>query len=353
VLFFRIGACGIDPARTNPMFGMKRRRLITLLGGAAGLLVTRPFVAHSQQPTHVARIGYVSGTSSAADPGPFVDALQQGMREHGYVDGKDFIIEYRGAEGRLARVPELVAELVQAKVDVLVTPFPTAIRAAKQATDTIPIVMVTSIDPVAAGIIDSLAKPGGNITGLSVLTQNLSAKRLEFLKDVVPKLARVGILVDAGDPVAAAGYRDYEAPAQALQMELRSLEVRGPNPDLDAAIKAALEWRAEALIIVTTLLLFPYRKAIADLALKWRLPTAYHGSDWVVAGGLMSYSADELAVFRRAAYYIDRILKGAKPRDLPVEQPTKFRLAINQRTARALGLFIPLELLAFADEVID
>jgi putative tryptophan/tyrosine transport system substrate-binding protein len=335
------------------MFGMKRRHLITLLGGAAGLLVTRPFVAHSQQPTHVARIGYVSGTGSAADRGPFVEALQQGMREHGYVDGKDFIIEYRGAEGRPARVPELVAELVQAKVDVLVTPFATAIRAAKQATDTIPIVMVTSIDPVASGIIDSFAKPGGNITGLSTLSRDLSAKRLEFLKDVVPKLARVGILVDVGEPVSAAGYRDYEAPARALQMELRSLEVRGPNPDLDAAIKAALEWRAEALIILTTVLLFPYRKAIADLALKWRLPTAYHGSDWVVAGGLMSYSADELAVFRRVAYYIDRILKGAKPGDLPVEQPTKFRLVINQRTARALGLFIPLELLAFADEVIE
>jgi putative ABC transport system substrate-binding protein len=170
---------------------------------------------------------------------------------------------------------------------------------------------------------------------------------------MVPKLARVGILVDAGEPVAATGYRDYEAPARALQMELRSLEVRGPNPDLDAAIRAALEWHAEALIIVTSTLLFSHRKAIADLALKSRLPTAYHGSDWVVAGGLMSYSADDLAVFRRAAYYIHRILKGAKPRDLPVEQPTKFRLVINQKTARALGLFIPSALLAFADEVIE
>jgi putative tryptophan/tyrosine transport system substrate-binding protein len=329
---------------------LKRREFITLLGSAAAAW---PLAARAQQPTHVARIGYVSGTGSAADRGPFVEALQQGMREHGYVDGKDFIIEYRGAEGRPARVPELVAELVQAKVDVLVTPFLTAIRAAKQATDTIPIVMVMGTDPVADGVIDSLAKPGGNITGLFTLSWDLSAKRLEFLKDVVPKLARVGILVDAGDPGSAAGYRDYEAPARALQMELRSLEVRGPNPDLDAAIKAALEWRAEALIIITTVLLFPYRKAIADLALKWRLPTAYHGRDWVVAGGLMSYSADELAVFRRAAYYVDRLLKGAKPRDLPVEQPTKFRLAINQRTARALGLIIPLDLLAFADEVIE
>jgi putative tryptophan/tyrosine transport system substrate-binding protein len=327
---------------------VKRRDVITLLGGAA----TWPLTARAQ-PTRVARIGYVSGTGSAADPGPFVEALQQGMREHGYVDGKDFIVEYRGAEGRIARVPEFVAELVQAKVDVLVTPIPTAIRAAKQATDTIPIVMVTSSDPVASGIIDSLAKPGGNITGLFTLTRDLSAKRLEFLKDVVPKLARVGILVDAGEPVEAAGYRDYEAPARALQMELRWLEVRGPNPDLDAAIKAALEWHAEALIIATSALLFPHRKVIADLALKSRLPTAYHVSDWVVAGGLMSYSADDLAVFRRAAYYIHRILKGAKPRDLPVEQPTKFRLVINQKTAGALGLFIPPALLAFADEVIE
>jgi len=279
--------------------------------------------------------------------------LQQGMREHGYVDRKDFVVEYRGAEGRPARVPELVAELVRAKVDVLVTPFPTAIRAAKQATDTIPIVMVTSIDPVANGIIDSLAKPGGNITGLFTLTRDLSAKRLGFLKDLVPKLARVGILVDASEPVAAAGYRDYEDSARALQMELRSLEVRGPDPDVDAAIKTALEWHAEALIIVTSVLLFARRKAIVDLALKSQLPSAFHGSDWVVAGGLMSYSADELALFRRAAYYIDRILKGAKPGDLPVEQPTKFQLVINQKTATALGLTIPSALLAFADEVIE
>jgi putative ABC transport system substrate-binding protein len=327
---------------------MKRREFIAGLGGAAAW----PVVAKAQ-PTRVARIGYVSGTGNAADPGPFVEALQQGMREHGYVDGKDFVIEYRGAEGRQARVPELVADLVQAKVDVLVTPFPIATSAAKHATNTIPIVMVTSIDPVANGIIDSLAKPGRNITGLFTLGADLSAKRLEFLKDLVPKLSRVGILVDAGEAVVAIGYRDYEESARALQVETRALEVRGPDPDLDAAIKTALEWRAEALIIVTSSLLFAHRKAIADLALKSRLPTAYHGSDWVVAGGLMSYSADEVALFRRAAYYIDRILKGAKPSDLPVEQPTKFRLAINQKTARALGLTVPSTLLASADEVIE
>jgi putative ABC transport system substrate-binding protein len=332
---------------------VKRRTFITLLGGAAGMSIARPFVAHAQQPARVPRIGYVSGTGSAADPGPFVKALQQGMREHGYIDGKDFIIDYRGAEGRPARVPELVAELVHAKVDILVAPTPPAIRAAKQATDTIPIVIVTTIDPVAAGIIDSLAKPGGNVTGVSMLTRDLSGKRLEFLKDVRPQLARVAILLDAGEPLAVAGYGTYEAPARALQIELRSLEVRGPNPDLDAAIKAALEWPADALVVVSSTLLFPYRKAIADLALKWRLPTAFHGSDWVAAGGLMSYSADDLAAFRRAAYYIDRILKGAKPRDLPVEQPTTFRLVINQRTASALGLVVPSALLAFADEVIE
>ena len=321
---------------------------MALLGGA---VAAWPLAARGQ-PTRVARIGYVSGTGSAADPGPFVEALRQGMREHGYVDGKHFVVEYRGAEGRPARVPELIAELVQAKVDVLVTPFQIATLAAKQATDTIPIVMVTYIDPVANGIIDSLAKPGGNITGIFTLTRDLSAKRLEFLKDLVPKLARVGILVDAGDPVAAAGYRDYEAPARALQIELRSLEVREPA-DLAAAIKAALEWRAEALIIVTSVVLFAHRKAVVDLALKSRLPAVYQGSDWVAAGGLMSYSADDLAVFRRAAYYIDRILKGAKPGDLPVEQPTKFQLVINQKTARALGLIIPSALLTFADEVIE
>jgi putative ABC transport system substrate-binding protein len=162
----------------------------------------------------------------------------------------------------------------------------------------------------------------------------------------------VGILVDAGQPEAATGARNYEVPARALQVELRLLEVRGPSPDLDAAIKAAREWRAEALIVVSSTLLFPYRKAIADLALKWRLPTAYHGRDWVVAGGLMSYSADDLAAFRRAAYYIDRILKGAKPRDLPVEQPTKFELVNNLKTAKQIGLTIPPNVLARADKVI-
>src|SRR5436190_19939890 len=192
---------------------MQRRDFIMLFGGTA----VWPLAARAQS-NRVARIGYVSGTGSAADPGPFVEALRQGMREHGYVDGRDFIIEYRGAEAKPARIPELVAELVQAKVDVLVTPFPLAVRAAKAATDTIPIVMVTSIDPVATGIIDSLAKPGGNITGISMLTRDLSAKRLEFLKDVVPKLARVGILVDADEPASATSYWDYEAPARALQI---------------------------------------------------------------------------------------------------------------------------------------
>jgi putative ABC transport system substrate-binding protein len=331
-----------------PFDRLKRRQFLAAIGGAAAW----PLAARAQS-NRVARIGYVSGTGSAADPGPFVEALRQGMREHGYVDGRDFIVEYRGAEAKPARIPELVAELVQAKVDVLVAPFPLAVRAAKAATDKIPIVMVVSIDPVATGIIDSLAKPGGNITGLSMLTRDLSAKRLEFLKDVVPKLARVGILVDADEPESAIGYRDYEAPARALQIELRSLEVRGPNPDLDAAIATALDWRAEALIIVTSVRLFSQRKAIADLALKKRLPTAYHGSDWVIAGGLMSYSADDLAAFHRVAYYIARILNGVRPRDLPVEQPSKFRLVINQKTARALGLFIPLQLLAYADEVIE
>jgi putative ABC transport system substrate-binding protein len=301
----------------------------------------------------VARIGYVSGTGSAADPGPFVAALQQGLREFGSVEGRDFVVAYRGAEGQLARVPALVAELVQAKVDVLVAPIPTAIRAAKQATETIPIVMVTSTDPVASGFVDSLARPGRNITGLFTLTRDLGAKRLEFLKAVVPNLARVAILFDGDDLSAVESHQDYAALAPALPVELLSLQVRGPNLDLDATIKAALDWRADALVVVTSALLFPHRRAIADVALKSRLPTAYHGSDWVVSGGLMSYAADDLAVFRRAGYYVHRILKGTKPRDLPVEQPTEFRLVINLKTARALGLSIPSALLAFADEVID
>jgi putative tryptophan/tyrosine transport system substrate-binding protein len=294
----------------------------------------------------------VSGTGDPSNPGPYVEAFRQGLRDLGYIDGKNIVIEYRGAEGKPDRVSSLVAELVQLKVDVLVSGNFAVARAAKQETETIPIVMVTNQDPVVTGLVDSLARPGGNITGLSTLQRELGGKRLELLKEVVPRISRVGILWNAGGSGSATGFKEYEAVARALKIQLQSLEVRGPNPDIEGAFQAAAKGGASALITVTGTLLFRYPKRIADLAIKNRLPSMYEGSTWVEAGGLMSYSTNDLELFRRAATYVDKILKGAKPGELPVEQPTKFELVINLKTAKQIGLTIPPNVLARADKVI-
>lgn len=308
--------------------------------------------AQAQQPSRVPRIGYISGTGTATDPGPYLEALRQGLRDLGRVEGKDFAIEFRGAEGKLEPIPRLVGELVQLKVDVLVLPLVSAIKAAKQATKTIPIVMVAQVDPVEAGLIDSLARPGGNLTGLATLQRELSGKRLELLKDAVPKIARVAILRGAEDSVSGMGFKDYEAAARALKLQLQSLEVRGSNPDLPRAFQAALKWRAQGLITITNNPLFRNLKRITELASKNRLPSMYEGSSWVEAGGLMSYSASDLDQLRRAAVYVDKILKGIKPADLPVEQPMKFEFVINLKTAKQIGLEIPQWTLMKADRVI-
>jgi putative tryptophan/tyrosine transport system substrate-binding protein len=306
--------------------------------------------AEAQQPKKIPRIGYVSGSGDANNPGPFIEAFRQGLRDLGYIEGKNILVEYRYAEGMVDRIPSMVAELVQLKVDVIVAgPLP-AIRAAKQATKTIPIVMVTTQDPVATGLVDSLARPGGNITGLTRLTQELRGKRLELLKEVVPEISRVGILVETNMTTPA--FKEYEATARALKVQLQSLEVRGPQPDFEGAFQAAAKARVSALITVNTSLLNRYPKRIADLAIKNRLPSMYEGSDFVEAGGLMSYASNEAGNFRRAAYYVDKILKGAKPADLPVEQPTKFELVINLKTAKQIGLTIPQSVLYRADKVI-
>jgi putative ABC transport system substrate-binding protein len=245
-----------------------------------------------------------------------------------------------------------VAELVQLKVDVLAIQNLAAIRAAKQATKTIPIVMVTTQDPVTSGIVDSLARPGGNITGLTTLARDLSGKRLELLTDVVPGISRVGVLWAADNQSAALGFKEYEAAAHALKIQLQSLEVRGPNPDLEGVFQAGAKARANALITLRDTLLLRYPKQIADLAIKNRLPSMFETSEYVEAGGLVSYSASDSESFRRAAHYVDRILKGARPADLPVEQPTKFELVINLKTAKQIGLTIPPNMLARADKVI-
>jgi putative ABC transport system substrate-binding protein len=310
-------------------------------------------IAEAQQPKKVPRIGYVSTTGNASNQGPYVEALRQGLQDLGHIDGKNIVIEYRGAEGKGDSIPSLVNELVQLQVDVLVVPTAlSAIRSAKQATKTIPIVMVTLVDPVANGLVDSLARPGGNITGLATLQRDLSGKRLELLTEVVPRLSRVGVLRDADGSMSAIGFKEYEAAARAMKIQLQALEVRGPNPDFEAALQTAAKGRTSALITVTNNLLFRNSKRITDLAIKNRLPSMYEGRTWVEAGGLMSYSANDLAVFRRVATYVDKILKGAKPADLPVEQPTKFEFIINLKAAKQIGLTIPPNVLARADRVI-
>jgi len=241
---------------------------------------------------------------------------------------------------------------VQLKVDVVVAAALPAIRAAKQATKTIPIVMVTTQDPVATGLVDSLARPGGNITGLTRLTRDLNGKRLELLKEVVPEISRVGVLVDASMIDRAPAFKDYETAARVLRIQLQSLEVRGPDPDFGAAFQAAAKGRVSAIITITDALLNRYPKRIADLAIKNQLPSMYERSEYVEVGGLVSYAASDAESFRRAARYVDKILKGAKSADLPVEQPTKFEFVINLKTAKQIGLTIPQSVLYRADKVI-
>ena len=327
---------------------MKKAALGSML--FAGALLAVAVTVEAQQPTKVPRIGYLSGAGDPSNPGPNVEAFRRGLQELGYIEGKNILVEYRYIEGKRDRVPSLVAELVQLKVDVLVSPNLPAIRAAKQATKTIPIVMVINWDPVAEGLIESLARPGGNITGLSRLTRDLSGKRLELLKEVVPGISRVGVLDDADAYLKA--FKDYQAAGRALKIQLQSLEIRGPNPDLEGAFEAAVKSRIRALIATQITVLLPYTEKIADLAIKNRLPLMFETGSSVEAGGLMSYAASDADLFRRAAIYVDKILKGAKAVELPVEQPTKFELVINLKTAKQIGLTIPPNVLARADKVI-
>jgi putative ABC transport system substrate-binding protein len=246
----------------------------------------------------------------------------------------------------------LVTELIRLKVDVVVSPHGGAVRAAGQATKTVPIVMVTNLDPVASGIVHNLAHPGGNITGLTRLTRELGGKRLELVKDTVPTRSRIGVLWNMEDEGAAIGFKEYKAAAPGMKIQLQPVEVRDPKADLDGAFHAMITGRAGALIVIWNPLFLDYAKKIADLAIKNRLPSIYEGSEFADAGGLMSYSASNAEAFRRAATYVDKILKGAKPADLPVEQPTKFELVINLKTAKQIGVTIPPNVLARADRVI-
>jgi putative tryptophan/tyrosine transport system substrate-binding protein len=310
--------------------------------------------AEAQQSTTIPRIGYLSrrGTPTPTTPDPNAEAFRKGLRDLGYIEGKNIFLEFRYAEGKTDRLPGLIAELIQLKVDILVSGTSQAIRAAKQATQTVPIVMAITGDPVADGLINSLARPGGNITGLTRLTQDLSGKRLELLKESVHKISRVGALADVSAQATDRGFKSYEAAARVLKIQLQLLEVTGPTPDLDDAFQTASVGRSAALVAIYSAVFVRYAKQIADLAIKNRLPSMFEGSEFVDAGGLMSYSANDAENFRRAALYVDKILKGAKPAELPVEQPTKFEFVINLKTAKQIGLTIPPNMLARADRVI-
>jgi len=330
---------------TRPTIGL----LLTLV---LSLLVA-PLAADAQPSTNVPRIALLSGrrTPTPATPDANAEAFRQGLRDLGYLEGTNILVDYPYAEAREDHIPSLVAELVR-KVDVLVSTSTTAILAAKQVTTTIPIVMVTQVDPVATGIVKSLARPGGNITGLTRFTRELTGKRLELLQEVVPTLARVGVLVDADSTASATVLKDYEAAAHALKITLQAVEVRSSNPDFEGAFHAAAQARVSSLITVRSGLAITYRQQIANLVIKHRLPSMSEGSDFVEAGGLMSYAANDTESFKRAAYYVDKLLKGAKASDLPIEQPTTFELIINLKTAAQLGLTIPPSFLFQATKVI-
>jgi len=306
--------------------------------------------AEAQQAATPPRIGYLTNESLSATSARG-EAFRQGLRELGYVEGKTLVIEWRSAEGKLDRVPALAAELVRLKVDVIVTIGSSVSRSAKEATSTIPIVMAQVNDPIGDGLVTSLGRPGGNITGLSTLAPELSGKRLELLKEVVPKLSRVAVMGTSTIPGNTQQLKETELAAEAFGVKVQYLDVLNPK-EVESAFRGANKARAEALLGLGGPVLNSRRTQVVELAVKSRLPAVYWRSDFVEAGGLMSYGTSFTDLWRRAATYVDKILKGAKPADLPVEQPTKFEFFINLKAAKQIGLTIPPNVLARADRVI-
>jgi putative ABC transport system substrate-binding protein len=304
----------------------------------------------AQQPAKIARIGYLSVLSPSSDASR-MGAFLQGLRELGYVDGENVSMEARYAEGNLKQLPQFAAELARSNVHVIVVGGSTATRALKNATKAIPIVMAHGSDPVELGFVASLSKPAGNITGLTHLAPELGGKRLELLKEILPRLTRVAVLTDPGTGGHGPQMKELEAAAPTVGLQLRPAEVRAAS-ELEAAFSAMTRDQVGAFVALQVPTLDRLRQRIVDLAAKHRLPAMYPNNEYVESGGLMSYSADILALFRRAATYVDKILKGAKPADLPIEQPTKFELVINLKTAKQIGLIIPPNVLARADRVI-
>ena len=327
---------------------MRRRDLIAALGSAAA---TWPFAARAQQPAKLPSIGFMGQTTRSV-AGEWTAAFVQRLRELGWIDGHNVAIEYRWGEGRNERFAEIAAEFVRLKVDVIVTSGTSQVLAAKQATSVIPIVFATAGDPVGTGLVTSLARPGGNVTGLSNQMLDLAGKQLELLREVVPNLRRFAIIGNVDNPAIVIEMGDVQAAARMLGLEVVTLEIRRAE-DIALAFEALVEGRAQALYVTSDALVITNRARIHTLAMGVRLPTMYASRDYVEAGGLMSYGPNYPNLFRRAAEYVDKILRGAKPGDIPVEQPTKFELVINLTAAKALGLTVPDKLLGIADEVIE
>lgn len=328
-------------------------RLIGLVALLALGLSLMPLTGDAQQAGRVWRIGSLN-TSPIPVPGQNAiwDSFLNRMRELGYVDGQNFSIEFRTTGGPADRLPDLAAELVRLKVDLILVPATQAALAAKHATTTIPIVMAAAVNPVETGLVTSLARPGGNITGLTVSGGTLSRKRLELLREVVPKVSRVAVLMDPTNPAHSIFWRETEVAAQLLRVQLQRSEARAPD-EIEAAFAAIAKSRAQALVVFTEPMIYSQRTRIADLAAKNRLPTVSMIRGHAEAGDLMTYGPDYRDLYRRTAEIVDKILKGAKPADIPIEEPTKLELVVNLKTARALGLAIPQSILVRADELIQ
>ena len=317
---------------------------MTVLGGAA---VAWPLAAHAQQPGKVWRMGFIAHGHES-----FYDALFEGLREYGYEEGRNLIVERRYAQGQAERFKEFAAEMVRLNVDIIIVVTTPAALAVKKATTTIPIVHPNAIDPLNTGLIASLAHPGGNLTGGAQLTAEVSAKRLEILKRVVPRLSRVAALWNPANPALVFSWKETQGAARALGVTLQSHEVQGPK-DFAAAFAMTADERPDALLVLQDAVTMQQRNEIIDFAIQKRLPSMFQEKGWAVAGGLMSYGENLPSMYRRAAYFVDRIFKGAKAADLPVEQATKFDMVLNLKTAKAIGLTIPDSVLVLADEVIE
>ena len=314
------------------------------------LLLATVFHAAAQQPTKIPRIGYLIGPALSANS-TRIEALRQGLRDLGYIEGKSIVIDWRSAEGKIDRLPSLAAELVRLKVDIIVSAGPTATRLAKEATVTIPIVMAQDTDPVGNGFVTSLARPGGNITGLSILAPEISGKQMELLKEIVPRLSRVAVIGESTNPGHTQQLKEVELAARAFKVQVQNLDVRDPR-DFETAFRAASKGRADAVLVLGGPVLNSQRTRVVGLAVKSRLPAIYNEQGFVEAGGLMTYGVSFSDLHRRAATYVDKILKGAKPADLPVEQAMKFDFVINLKAAKQIGLTIPPNVLVRADKVI-